>query len=147
MLCKACNKFVIDNYIIDNPSLDEIDKILNAYVTSYNKKNNIYAIRCQFFLVFENNFKIHIETGNYINNDDLTKLKNYLLYWIDYYKSLGYSFCNIIKMIIKTITDKHWMPHKIYIQYPMQMINLVLDICPEVLNTLDCKINHPIARK
>ena len=54
-------------------------------------------------------------------------------------------------MIIKTITDKHWMPRKIYIQYPMQMIerqfNLVSDRYPELMNTLDRKINHPIARK
>ena len=64
MLCKACNKFVIDNYTMDNPNLDEIDKRLNDYVTSYNKKFDIYAIRCQFFLVFDNNFKVHIETGN-----------------------------------------------------------------------------------
>ena len=43
------------------------------------------------------------------------------------------------------------MPHKIYIQYPRQMserqINLVIDRYPELLNTLDRKIDHPIARK
>ena len=120
-------------------------------VTSYNRKFDIYAIRCQFFVVFANSFKIHIETDNCLNNDDLTKIKNYLLYWIDYYKSQGYSFCNINEMIIKTITDKHWMSHKIYIQYPMQMIerqiNLVIDRCPELINTLDHTINHPITRK
>ena len=81
----------------------------------------------------------------------MTKIKSYLLYWIDYYESQGYSFCNINEMIIKTISDKHCMPHKIYIQYPMQMIerqiNLVFDRYPELLNTLDRRINHPIIRK
>ena len=54
-------------------------------------------------------------------------------------------------MIIKTITDNHWMPHKIFNQYPVQMIerqiNLVFDRCPKLINTLDHTINHPITRK
>ena len=54
-------------------------------------------------------------------------------------------------MIIKTITDKHWMPHKIYIQYPMQMIetqiNLVIYRCLKLINTLHHTINHPKTRK
>ena len=84
LLCKVCSKVVFDKYIINNSNFDEIDKILNDYVNSYNKKLEIYAIRCQFFLVFDNNFRIHIETGNYFNNDDcITKIENYLLYWID----------------------------------------------------------------
>ena len=151
LLCKVCNKFVVEKYTINNPNLDETDELLNEYVTSYNIKFDIFAIRCQFFLVFDNKFKIHKETGKYFNNDALTEIKKYLLYWIDYYKSQGYGFCNIKKIIIKTITNKHWMSHKIYIQYAMQMIerrmNVVIDRCPELINTLDCRINHPIIRK
>ena len=41
-LSKVCEKFVIENYTINNPNLDEIDKILNVYVNSYNKKFDIY---------------------------------------------------------------------------------------------------------
>ena len=79
LLCKVCNKFVIDNYTLNNPNLDDLDKLLNDYVTSYKNKFDIYAIRCQFLLVFDINFKIHIETGKYFNNDDLTKIKNYYI--------------------------------------------------------------------
>ena len=151
LLCKVCNKFVNNNYIVNNPNLDEIDKMFNDYVTSYIKNFDINAIRCQFFLVFAINFEKHIETDNCLNNGDLTKIKNYLLFWIDYYKSQGYSFCNINKMFVKTITDKHWMSHKIYIQYPLQLIerqiNLVIERCPELLNTLDHTINPPITAK
>ena len=73
--CKVCNKFIIDNYTITNKNLDEIDKILNDYVTIYNKKFDKYAIRCQFLLVFANSFKIQIETDNCPKNNDLTKIK------------------------------------------------------------------------
>ena len=46
LLCKVCNKVFFENYTINNPNLDEIDKILDDYVTSYNKKFNIYAVKC-----------------------------------------------------------------------------------------------------
>ena len=107
-LCKVCDKSIIEkeskynnyiatlkkehhksfyeNYIIINPNLDEIDKILNDYMTIHNKKFNIFFINCEFNLVFDNNFKIHIETNYCYNIDDITKIKSYLLYWIDYYK-------------------------------------------------------------
>ena len=29
LLCKVCNKFVIDNYTLNNPNVDDLDKILN----------------------------------------------------------------------------------------------------------------------
>ena len=151
LLCKVCNKFVIDNYTIDDPNLDEIDKMLNDYVTSYNKNFDIYAIRCQFFLVFDNNFKIYIETDYFFNIGDFTKTKNCFLYSIDYYRSLGYGSCNINKKIVKTISDKHWMSHKIFIQYPMQrierQINMVFDRYPELINTLSRTTDHPISGK
>ena len=42
------------------------------------------------------------------------------------------------------------MPHKIYIQYPMQMIerqiNLVIDRRPELINTINHTIIQPITR-
>ena len=40
-MCKLCNEVIYDNYSINNPNLNDIDKIINNYVTSYNK-NLIY---------------------------------------------------------------------------------------------------------
>ena len=127
-LCKICDKDIIENeskyyhymatltkeyyksfygnYSIVNPNLDEIDKLLDDYTTSHNSKLTIYFINCEFNLVFDNIFKIHIEIGYCHSKVDITKIKSYLLYWIDYYKLQGYSFCNINEMIIKTISDK-----------------------------------------
>ena len=94
------------NYIIINLNLDEIDKILNEYITKHYQKFDIFLISCEFDIAFDNDFKTHKETGYCYNIDDVTKIKSYLLHWIDYYKLQGHSFCNIDEMIIKTIFDK-----------------------------------------
>ena len=172
-LCKVCNKSIIEyeskslsyiatlrkehdkwfyeNYIIINPNLDEIDKIINDYFTNHNKNFDIYILNCDFVLVFDNNFKKHVETNYCYNTDDITKMKSYLFYWIDYYKLQGYGFCNINEMIIKTIDDKFNMTHKHYYNQPMQMIerrlNFVIDRRPQLINAIDRTKNYPLIRK
>ena len=41
-LCEVCKKLIIENYTINNPNVEEIDKILNDYVSSQNKQFYIY---------------------------------------------------------------------------------------------------------
>ena len=85
------------------------------------------------------------------NYDDITKIKSYFSYWIDYYKLQGYGFCNIYEMIIKTIGDKCNMTHKHYITQPIQMIerrvNFVIDRRSQLINALDRTKNHLLIRK
>ena len=139
-LCQTCDQFIYDECSINNPNLNDIDKIINIYVTSYNKKFDIYSIKCDFYLVFNDVFKIHIETYYVHNKDDLTKIKIYLLSWIEHLKFKGYSFCHINEMIIKTITDKHWMTYNTYMQTPMPMVerrfNYVFHKCPYLIRAL-----------
>ena len=142
-LCQTCDEFIYDNYCINNPNLNDFDKIINNYVTSYKKKFNINSIKCDFYLVFNNDFKIHIETYYVHNKDDLTKIKTELLSWIEHLKFEGYSFCYINEMIIKTITDKHWMTYNSYMQQPMPMVErrfkYVFRKCPYLIRALDRK--------
>ena len=109
------------------------------------------CIKCHFFLVFDNNFKINPEIPYQNKNDDLTKIKSYLLDGISYFISQGYSFRIINELIIETLSDKHKLIHKIYIQNPMQIIErrmtFVIDRCPEILKILDFTDNHPIYEK
>ena len=108
ILCKACDKDIIENesknyhymatlteeydksfyenYSINNPNLDEIEKLLNEYISSYNNELHAHLINCEFYLEFDNNLKIHIESFFCLNDDDITKVKGYLFHWIDYYK-------------------------------------------------------------
>ena len=150
-LCETCREFIYDNYSINNRNLKEIDKIFNNYTTSYNKKIDIYFIKCDFYLVFNDNFKKHIECCYVHNKDDLTKLKTQLLFWIEHLKLEGYSFCHINEMIIKTVTDKHWMTYKTYIQQPMPMVerrlNYIIHKSPQLIKVLDCSKNSPSIRK
>ena len=84
-LCQTCDEFIYDEYSINNPNLNDIDKIINNYVTSYNKKIDIYSIKCGFYLVFNDDFKIPIETYYVHNKYDLTKLRQ------NYYPGLNIS--------------------------------------------------------
>ena len=88
-LCRTGDELIYDNYSINNPNLNDIDKILNNYVISYNKKFDIYSIKCDFYLVFNNDFKIHIKTHYVHNKDDLTEIKTELLSWIEHLKFEG----------------------------------------------------------
>ena len=106
-LCQTCDEFIYDEYSINNPNLNDIDNIIDNYVTSYNKKFDIYCIKCDFYLVFNDDFGIHIKTYHVHNKNDLTKIKREILYWIEHLIFEGYSFCHINGMIIKSITDKH----------------------------------------
>ena len=42
---KKNDKSFYENYIINNVNLDEVDKTPNDYITSHNKKFNIYFIK------------------------------------------------------------------------------------------------------
>ena len=140
-LCQTWDEFIYDEYSINNPNLNDIVKIINNYVTSYNKKFDIYYIKCDFCLVFNNDFGIHIKTHSVHNKDNLTKIKTELLFKLEHLQSEGYSFCHINEMIIKTITDKHWMTYTTYKQKPMPMVqrrfNYVFHKCPYLIRALD----------
>ena len=44
-LCQTCDEFIYDEYSINNPNLNGIDKIIINYVISYNRKFDIYSIK------------------------------------------------------------------------------------------------------
>ena len=141
-LCKVCDRSIIENeseykdypatsrkknddslyqkYTINTVDLDEVDKTLNDYVTTHNKKFDFYFIICEFVIEFDNNFTANIET-NYFYNTDITNIKRYLLYDIYYFTARGYKACNINQMTIKTISDRCNMTYEHYLNQPMHM--------------------------
>ena len=99
--------YIYKKYTINNNNLGEVDKILNNYISYHNNKFNFYLVNCEFVIDFDNNFTANIETNFLHNIDDIiTKIKSYLLYWIDCFKLRGYNFYNINQMTIKTISDR-----------------------------------------
>ena len=140
-LCQTCDEFIYDEGSINNPNLNDIDKIFKNYVTSYNQNFDIYSIKCDFYLVFNDDIKIRIETYYVDNKDNLTKIKTQLFSWIEHLKFEGYKLCHINEKILKTVKDKHWMTYKIYMQKPMPMVerrfNCVFHKYPYLIRALD----------
>ena len=54
-LCKIDDKCIYKKYVIKNINLDGVDKILKDYVSTHNKKLDIYFIYCEFKIQFDNN--------------------------------------------------------------------------------------------
>ena len=135
---------------IDNVSLDDVDKILNDYISTHNKNFDVYFTNCEFKTEFDTNLKINIKT-NYVLNIDIFDTNEYLLYDIDSLKLKAYNFYNINQMTINTIFDRCGMTYANYINNPMPMverrINLIIAKKLKLLNSLDRNKNHPLIRK
>ena len=71
---KKNDKSLYKKYTIKNINLDEVDRILNDYVTIHNKKVDFYFINCEFLIESHNNFKTNIET-NYFHSKDIENIK------------------------------------------------------------------------
>ena len=44
-LCQTCDENIYDEYSINNPNPNDIDKIINTSVPSYNKKFDVNFIK------------------------------------------------------------------------------------------------------
>ena len=60
---KKHDKSLYKNYTVNNINLDEVDKILNDYITTHSKKLDLYFINCEFKIELDNIFTTFIETN------------------------------------------------------------------------------------
>ena len=72
-------------YTFINVNSDEVDKILNYYVTIHDKKFSFCSINCEIVMDLDNNSTTNIET-NYLKKLDSDNRKSYLIYYIDCFK-------------------------------------------------------------
>ena len=56
------DKSLFKNYTSNNINLDEVDKILNDYISHHNANFDSYFTNCDFKIEFGNNFTTDIET-------------------------------------------------------------------------------------
>ena len=133
-------KVYIEKHTIKNVLLDEVDKILNDYITTLNKKFDFYFFNCEFKTEFDNNFTTNIET-KYFHQIDSNNIKSDLLYYNDCFKSRGYKVCLINQMTIKTISERCNMTYEQYMNQSMHYVdlrlNMVFDKNPRFINSLD----------
>ena len=134
---------------IKNPSCFKIDEIFNDYVTNYNKKFDLYIVKCEFEVEFINftDFK----KTEFFFNTSIFNMKYYLIYYIYHIISRGRNFSYIYKMKIKTISNMNFMNYKYYLKQPMQMIERRLNMNfaknPQLINLLKRGSGHLLIRK
>ena len=145
-MIKVCIKNVINNV-----TLDEVDKLLSDYISTHNKKFDLVLIKCEFIITLDN-FTTNIET-NYVHNEESDKIKYDFLYYIVCMKLKGYNFCNINQMIINTLNDRCNMTFNYYTFTSSNIlatkINKIIAKNPHLLeNTKDIlirkKVSHSI---
>ena len=146
---KKNDKSLYKKYTINNINLDEVDKILNDYIITHNKKFDLYFIICEFKIEFDNNSTTSIET-NYFYNIEANNIKSYLLYYSDCFSLQGYNFYNINQTTINSNHDRCNITHREYLKLPMpateRKINLNIDKNPQMIHSLDRNKNHLLIR-
>ena len=85
--------------------MDELNKILNDYISTYNKSFDFYFNNCVFVIKIDNNF-IAITETIYFHDTDIVNIYLYLLYYTDCYESRGYKFHEINQMTININSDR-----------------------------------------
>ena len=113
-------KCLREKYIINHPNFFEVDTILSDYVERNKKKFDLYLFNCEYKLELKNNFNPQIKK-EYLYNTSIICAKIFLLYWIEYFMSKGYKFCQVNEMIIQTISNRRNMTYESFINQPMSM--------------------------
>ena len=108
---------------IDNPNLDDIDKLIYTYINEYDNKYEYYLVRCEFNLVFCN-------MEGYSVASSKLRDKNTMVYWrifvekvINNFKNEGYDFSHVSQMIIIIVCNKMDVAYDFYIKHNMPVLN------------------------
>ena len=149
LLCKVCDPETIENEseyknyiatlrkkddksiyiknVINNINLDEVDKILKDYVSTHNKKFEIYFTYCEFKIQFDNNSTRDLKTDCF-HNIEIEKISQCLSYCIEDLESKGYKFQNNNQMTINTVSDRCNMKYEFFIHPTMFPFETKLNI-------------------
>ena len=159
LLCRVCDRKIIENeseyknyiaslgkkddnsiykkYVINNIKLDEVDKILKDYISTHNKKFDIYFIYCELKIQFDNNSTRDLKT-DCVHNIEIEKISQCLLHCIEYLESKGYKIRNINQMTINTISDRCNMKYGYYMyppRFPLETkLNIIIAKNPQLLD-------------
>ena len=98
-----------------------IDKILNDFIINHNEKSELYLVKANFKLDFDDNPNAHIKTDLFYNIS-VINLKQFLLHRIHSVNLKGYKFLHISELNIKTICGKRNMCYEYYINNPKHMV-------------------------
>ena len=116
-------KAVINKYTIMNPELCQINDILKAHVTTYNRRFENYTVVCKWKLVFDYDISVNVKSKliyrfRAFHQNREKNLKNK----INRYKLEGLEFSHISEMNIFFKTRLDQMTYKHYIEQPLPKI-------------------------
>ena len=138
-------------HTIKNPNFFDIDKISNDYIFDHNKKCNLFLVKCDFKLIFNNDLSKHIFIESDLYHTTFFNLRRYLLDKIDNFIEKGCIFSHIDEMNISTINDKMFMTYNYYITCPMPAIELKINMNfsknPHLIKSTNRSHIHPIIQK
>ena len=136
---------------IDNPNLDDIDKIIYNYINEYDKKYGYYYIRCEFKLVFSNMEGDAIVSTTLKDNNTLFSWRIFIQKAIDNFQKDGYRFSHISQINSIIVCNKRDMTYKHYLQHPKSMLewklNALVNRNKNLINKFPRNWMHPLNRK
>ena len=149
---RKIDKILYIKYTINNISFDELDKILEDYISTHNKKFVFYSISCELIIDFDNIFNENIKIDYYYNTD-IINIKRVLLYNIYHFLPNIFKDCHaydIKQANLKKIKDKCNMTVEFYKNMPMSMIerrlNIIIAKNLSLIKSLNQITNHPLTR-
>ena len=104
---KRINNNVLKKIVTDNIySCDDVNKILNNYIEIHNKKYNIFFVKCEFSILFDNDDNTYLLETTYEHYLEVYKIDIQLKFFIDMLKEENKNiFKKINQMTIIIIND------------------------------------------
>ena len=99
---KKCNHI---KHTIKNPNFFDIAETFKVFINSHTEKFDLYLIKYDLMLVFDNEFYPHIEAEVQISQADF-KLQKFLFEWTEHYIDRGHKLSHISDMNITAISNK-----------------------------------------
>ena len=95
------------NHTIENPDSFDLDERFKHYISNHNKKFDLYLVKYDFKLVFDNEFYSDVKTALQINLPKFLFLKKLLLLWIEHFHEGEYIFPDIYETNTTTVSNKN----------------------------------------
>ena len=135
----------------ENPDINNVDEVFNAYILQHKKRCECYPIKCHFKKVFsDNQYRTNFKSSLF-DNKTTVPLKIFLEKVSDDFKQKGYNFNHIEEMKIITIANKMNMSYDFSIKHNMHMIewklNAMINKDKKLINKFYQNWRHPINRK
>ena len=115
------------NLTIDNPNLNNIDKIFYTYNNEYDNKDEYYLVRCQFILVFSNLEGYPVASSKLTNNKTMISRKLFVEKVIYNFKNEGYDFSHLSQINILIVCKKRDLTHEFYMKHNMPAVEWKLN--------------------